>query len=242
MSKIFILSAIFAFLLIGCGDNRQKNSETSQSGQPQAATKEDEHTPVKEIASQPPEIPIKTYDGPLGLAMGIGINELSGKIASAKQAESNPNYYTITPPKSAPGFDRFYAVATEEDGVCKIVAISEVNVVNDTGDQLISRVNEIAEMVELKYGKAHKKYDFARQDVYRRNPQFFMMALKEDAVTYGFDWVTQANKATLPNDLEEINVFANASEMSKGWVSLGYTFKNFKSCQAHIKKAKSANL
>lgn len=242
MNKIFISSAILAFFLIGCGESKQNNSEKGQSTQPQAENKEDQHTPVKKSSLTPPEIPIKTYDGPLGLAMGISIDELSGKIASAKESESNPNFYTITPPKSAPGFDRFYALATKEDGVCKIIAISEVNVVNDTGDQLKSRVNEIAEMVEIKYGKSHKKYDFARQDVYRRNPQFFMMALKEDAVTYGFDWVNQANKVALPNDLEEINVFANASETSKGWVTLSYTFKNFKSCQDNIKKAKSANL
>jgi glycosyltransferase involved in cell wall biosynthesis len=37
----------------------------------------------------------------------IGLNgnrkvELSGKLASAKQSESNPDFYTITPPKSKP--------------------------------------------------------------------------------------------------------------------------------------------
>lgn len=228
--------------MIGCGENKQNNSNTNQSNQSQDTKKEGTQPPVNAAISQTPEAPIKTYDGPLGLAMGIGVDELLGKIASAKALESNPNIYAITPPKSAPGFDRFYAVATKEDGVCKITAISEVNVVNDTGDQLKSRVNEIAEMVEIKYGKYNKKYDFARQDVYRRNPQFFMMALKEDAVTYGFDWITQAGKATLPNDLEEINVFANASKMSEGWASLDYVFKNFKSCQENIKKNKSANL
>lgn len=241
MNKILILSATLSVFLIGCGENNQNNSKINQSNQLQDTKKEDK--PAADArTSQASEIPIKSYDGPLGLAMGISIDELSGKIASAKASESNPNIYTITPPKSAPGFDRFYAVATKEDGICKIVAISEVNVVNDTGDQLKSRVNEIAEMVELKYGKSHKKYDFARQDIYRRNPQFFMMALKEDAVTYGFDWLTQSNKATLPNDLEEINVFANASKMSEGWVSLEYIFNNFKSCQANIKKSKSTNL
>ena len=83
--------------------------------------------------------------------------------------------------------------------------------------------------------------------VARRQPgsdggEYFSSLLKEDAVTYGFDWITQAGKATLPNDLEEINVFANASKMSEGWVSLDYVFKNFKSCQENIKKNKSANL
>jgi hypothetical protein len=241
MNKILIPFVIISVFLIGCGESSKNDSRAGQSNRPQTTAKED-NPPANKIASQPPEIPIKTYDGPLGLAMGVSIDELLGKIASAKSSESNPNIYAITPPKSAPGFDRFYAVATKEDGVCKIVAISDVNVVNDTGDQLKSRVNEIAEMVELKYGKSHKKYDFARQDVYRRNPQFFMMALKEDAVTYGFDWVSQVNKVKLPSDLEEINVFANASKMSEGWVSLEYIFKNFKSCQANIKKAKSTNL
>ena len=242
MNKLLISSAILLIFLIGCGENKQSNSEINQSNQLQDIKKENKQPPINAATRQAPEVPIKTYDGPLGLAMGVSIDELLGKITSAKVLESNPNIYVITPPKSVPGFDRFYAVATKEDGVCKITAISEVNVVNDTGDQLKSRVNEIAEMIEIKYGKHHKKYDFARQDVYRRNPQFFMMALKEDAVTYGFDWITQTDKAALPNDLEEINVFAYASKMSEGWVSLDYVFKNFKSCQENIKKNKSANL
>lgn len=241
MKTKFLFSATIFIFLLGCGNDKQDSTEIKVTTKMEQASKEES---VKSKLSTKPviEIPAKTYDGPLGLAMGISIEELSGKVASAKKSESNPNFYTITPPKSVPGFDRFHVLATKEDGVCKIIAVSEVNVVNSTGDQIKSRVNEIAEMVELKYGKPNKKYDFAGQDVYRRNSQFFMMALTEAAVTYGFDWINMKNNATLPNELIEINVFANASKMSEGWVTLDYVFSNFKSCQANIKKMKSSNL
>lgn len=241
MSKILVLCVVLSVFSVGCKENSQSNLEINQSGKVQDIAKNDNFS-IDKNASQAPEILIKTYDGPFGLAMGIGVDELLGEVASGIISKSDPNTYIIRPPKLVPGFDRYYAVATKEDGVCKIIAISEVNVVNKAGDQLKSRVDEIAEMVRLKYGKSRKKYDFARQDVYRRNPDFFMMALREEAVIYGFDWVAQANNAMLTNDIEEINIFANASEMSAGWVSLEYIFKNFKSCQANIKKAKSTNL
>ncbi len=101
MNKILISSAILSFLLIGCGEQKQNNSEINQSNQSQDTAKEDT-PPTSTSTIKTPEIPTKTYDGPFGLAMGISIDELSGKIASAKATESNPNIYTITPPKPAP--------------------------------------------------------------------------------------------------------------------------------------------
>ena len=93
-------SAILSFLLLGCGEQKQNNSETNKSNQSQDTAKED-NPPIGTSTIKTPEIPIKTYDGPFGLAMGISINELSGTIASAKALETNPNIYTITPPKPA---------------------------------------------------------------------------------------------------------------------------------------------
>ena len=103
MNKLLILPIITIILLIGCGEGKQNNSNTNQSNQSKDAKKEEKQPPVNAAISQIPEAPTKTYDGPLGLAMGIGIDELLGKIASAKTLESNPNIYAITPPKSAPG-------------------------------------------------------------------------------------------------------------------------------------------
>lgn len=234
-----ILYIALSQLLFGCSKGEQSaGAVASGAAQSNSTEKKEPEKPISAAV----EAPLRSYEGPLGLAMGIPLDELSGRLASAKVTESNPNIYKIQPPKPVPGFDAYYILATKTQGLCKIMAISNVDVVNDSGDELKSRVNEIAEMLEIKYGKPNKKYDFATQDVYRRNPQFFMMALKEDAVVYGFDWINNQAKATLPNDMLEINIFAAATDMSKGWAKLDYSFDNFKSCQAEIKKGKSANL
>ena len=236
-SRMAIALAVVAFVQVGCS----KGDESSKPVVSEASSASNATSTPSQLA-KPPAPPAKNYEGPLGLAMGISTGELVDRFTFKVGDESKPHFYTGTPPKPAPGFGSYFVVATKEQGVCKIMALADVNVVNASGDQIKSETDRIAEMVELKYGKPTKKYDFASQDVYRRNPQFFMMALKEDAVTYAYDWTVKPNSAGLSNDLAEIEVMAMASRIDSGIVRLQYTFTNFNACAEVIKKQKSANL
>lgn len=235
LAKIFTVIAT-ALVLVACNKSQEQTKSLEGSSSTSTAT-----TSLP-VAAKPVITPLKTYDGPLGLAMGIPVDILVKQFHFEEPTSESPNVYAGSPPKPAPGFDSYVAIATAGQGVCKIGAIANVNLVNDTGYQIKSETDRIAEMVELKYGKPSKKYDFATQDVYRKNPQFFMMALREDAVTYAYSWTNKSGDTILPNDLAEIEVMAAASETNQGWVRLLYTFNNNTACNAEIKKQKAANL
>lgn len=190
-----------------------------------------------EATKQPISTAQKTYDGPFGLSMGIPLKELVGTMGF--KGSEDPFFYEGTPPKPVDGMSTYFAIATEKQGICKIGAWIDVPVVNATGDQIKSEANKVAELLELKYGKYSKKHDYAGQEVYKRNPQFWMMALKEEAVVYAYIWNSTTN---LPNNIKSIGVTSNATSINSGYISVQYEFNNFKDCQSEFKSKKSSNL
>ena len=207
--------------------------------EPQA---KDASSPVQ-VASAPAapvqvKPPLKTYEGPFGLAMGIQTKELVEDLGFQHRVDT---LYFGTPPKPAVGFDQYLVSATPLGGICKVIATRDVKNVGGSGNQLKAAADDIAEMVELKYGKHTKKYDFASQDVYKRNPEFWMMALMKEEVTYLYAW-TKGKTIDLPNDIREIEVVAISSSINDGYVKLMYTFSNNKACDDEIKRKKSTNL
>jgi hypothetical protein len=120
--------------------------------------------------------------------------------------------------------------------------VVDVDVVNGTGDQIKAEADKLAETLEVKYGKYTKKYDFASESVYERNPQYWMMGLKEDAVTYSYVWRAVKKQSTLPNNISSIAVNTSAISSSAGAASIIYSFSNAGECFEEIKKNKSSNL
>lgn len=212
-----------------------------------ACNKQDEVTSVSKNASVTPSLPTetiklasqKTYDGPFGLSMGIPLTELVNVLKFKSSSIENPFIYKGIPPKPASGMNSYTVVATEKQGICKVGASVDVDVVNATGDQIKAEADRIAELLELKYGKYTEKYDFAGQDVYKKNSQFWMMALTEEAVNYGYFW---SNSTSLPSSINSISVKSYATSMSSGYTSIIYEFINFNDCQSEFKKQKSTNL
>lgn len=140
------------------------------------------------------------------------------------------------------GATDYHLVATPSAGLCRIRATVDVNVVNGTGDQLKAKVDELAEMMKIKYGKHSRLIDFAMQDVYRRNPQYWMLGLTEESVLYAYDWSAGKTEQPLPDGLDNIEVSANATSTSAGYAAIQYTYKNFKDCTTEMKKQRAANL
>lgn len=239
MKKIIYLIC-FSLFLIGCGNQASNNSkEKIQSELKEAKNEEQEKSMVslKKIE----ESAIKTYEGPFGLAMGISIEELSSRLAYAKGHDLTKNMYLVKPPKSTPIFNEYAVYATKEDGLCQIIATAKVPIVNSTGDQIKSKVDEIAETVSLKYGKFTKKNFYYGEDVYKRNSKFFMLGLAKGSILYGYEWVN-GKSFNLPNDLEEILIYASPDGLSEASAVLIYNFKNNKICIDREKKENSKNL
>jgi len=140
------------------------------------------------------------------------------------------------------GINEYVVLATPKAGVCRVQARANVSVANLAGDQIKQKVDQLAEVMAVKYGPHSNKTDLVSQDVYRRNPQYWMMALAEDSVTYSYGWSAGKTKQPLPADLDNIEISAGAGSTSSGWAAIQYTFKNFDACLKEEQQRKAANL
>lgn len=182
----------------------------------------------------------KTYDGPFGLAMGIPDKELSTNLGFTP-ATTMPYIFIGKPPKPVTGFAEFFAIALPSTGLCKTGAKSVLTNVNGSGDQIKEEADKIAGMLELKYGKPTSKFTYAK-DTYKRNPEYWMLGLKEESVAYDYFWESKKANPALPNNIVQISLISRAQSISEGTVTLGYEFSNYEECTKEIKKMKAENL
>lgn len=194
------------------------------------------------VASEPQTAtPVKSYDGPFGLESGLSIAELERMKFIAD--DNRPGLFDGHPPRPLNGAAANYiVVASKAAGLCRIQASVDVPTANGSGDQMRSETDRVAEMMRVKYGKHSSKITYVREDVYRRNPQFWMMGLSEDSVIYAYTWEQGKTEKELPGNIQDIEISARASSISSGWVAIRYTFKNFATCQQEIKATKASNL
>ncbi|WP_288379806.1 hypothetical protein [uncultured Massilia sp.] len=228
MSKIANVALLGAALILaGC------TKQTPQTQAPVAPT------PAAQSAALKMSPPQKVYDGPFGLARAMSISEI--KDLGFTETEGVPNVFSGKPPKPAEGIDDYSVVAAPVAGACRISATVFVGTVNGTGDQLKAQVDRLAEAVEVKYGKPTKKFHQFAQEVYERNPQFWMLGLKEDSIAYGYIWRSSQSSGQLPSELKTIEVSAGAADTSAGYATVRYTYDNFDDCQKEFKVRKAAN-
>lgn len=237
MSKLHAIALLLAACSLVSGCQKPTGSASAaSSAAPAAPLGKTTATP----AAPAPVVASKTYDGPFGLAASMPVAELTR--LDFKPMESNSTIYTGIAPKPMEGIDDYAVLATPETGVCRIMANTNISVVNGSGDQIKERVDQLAELVATKYGKHSSKIDFVGEDVYRRNPEYWMMALKEDSAVYGYTWKTGKTATALPEDVDRIEISAGAVRTDGGWAQIRYTFKNIDACNSDNKKRKAASL
>ena len=229
MKKLLMLAAVSA-ALAGCQKQSQPTGVQTSTGE----------KPSAPSALPAASTSAKTYDGPFGLASALTIADL--ERLGFKGAGGTSNLYFGTPPKPLPDAGTYAVVATPGIGACRIIAKVDIKVVNDTGDQLKEKTDQLAELMAMKYGKYSDKVDYIKQDVYRRNPQFWMMGLKEESILYAYDWSAGKTDKPLPGDLENIEIGADADTTSSGYVTIKYTFKNFSACRKEMDTRKADSL
>jgi len=183
----------------------------------------------------------KTYDGPFGLAMGISVAELQD-VYGFRRDGKKLGYFVGQPPKPVSGMDSYFAVATKNQGVCKVGATIIVDPVNDMGDQIKTETDKVAELIQLKYGKYTDKLDYVKEDYYRIHPDTWMSGLHDQLVAYSYLWGHGKKSGTLPNNINSIEAVSVATSVFDGYVQISYEFSNFKDCLSEIKKQNSSNL
>lgn len=212
-----------------------------QKQSPPASVQASTNTPsASQVEPASAALSAKSYDGPFGLAASMSISDLEKR--GFKPADGTPNVYVGKPPKPLEDQGIYAVVATTMTGTCRVIARLPVDVVNGSGDQLKQKTDQLSDLMRIKYGKYTEKLDHIKQDVYRRNPQFWMMGLKEESIYYGYDWNANKTEKPLPGDIEKIEIAAEAINMDSGFVSIQYTFKNFADCRKELDTHKAQNL
>lgn len=229
MKKLFVTVLVGAALASCQKQPASANPQTAVSGGASA---------IKTAAVQATAT-VETYDGPFGLAPSLSGAEL--ERLNFKPVASHPGVYEGTPPRPLEGTDKYVLVVAPKAGLCRINTTVIVNPVNGSGDQLRAAVDRIADMMQMKYGKHSLKADF-KEDVHIRNPQYWMLGLKDDSVMYGYVWNSKETEKALPNDIAVIEVSARTRSLDSGFVSIQYSFKNFDDCVKEINQKKAENL
>ncbi|MFZ6723743.1 hypothetical protein [Undibacterium sp. Ji49W] len=222
------ISIAAAASLVACQKHEEPKIQTSSSAA--AATTATTGKPAT-----------KTYDGPFGLAMGISEKEMRERFGFATIEEAS-HFYIGTPPKLVPGFTDYYVIATPVAGVCKIAGTIALSSLNGSGDRLREAADNLASLMEQKYGKPSNKFHTFLDDTYRRNPQFWMLGLKEHSISYGYEWVREKDAAPLPNNISSIVISVKAHTIDTGSVGASYELTNFNDCEKEFQKAKASNL
>jgi hypothetical protein len=194
-------------------------------------------------SSTPKESPVKalsTYDGPLGLSSEVTLDELTRRFGFT-ETKLGSHIYKGIPPKPIDDFDYYIAVVSKNHGLCKVIAKREYKNVNGHGDQVKAAVDFYRDLLIEKYGAVSDTYDFITNDTIKRNPEFWMMGLKEETVFYSFFWTNKKGRQTpLPNKLSSVSVAPNGLSTSSALVEISYEFENFSECTKEFKK-ESAN-
>lgn len=219
-----------AIALSACGQNQSENSSTANT--------------KPSINSDLPTAPLKkdaiALAGPFGLAKGLSAAQLTGEFRF-KPLGNVAGVFAGNPPRPVEGISEYAALATKNSGLCKIMASTPAALANDSGDQVKATVDRLADSLRIKYGDQGVKTAYISDGTFSRNPDMWMIGLKQESVSYAYTWDSKAG-APLPNDLSSVEVSAEAISSSKAFARIVYTFNNFPDCLKEMKAAKAENL
>jgi hypothetical protein len=222
--KVFLFLT-FSIILSAC------NNENSSKKQASTATVQ------KQVAATPaPKKVIKTYDGPFGLTMGIS-NETLTKDFGFTADIKNPLMLNGIPPKPSNLFTIYWILAGKKTGICKITAFTESLEFNDSGNEIKSKVDEIADALSVKYGKG-KHYDVGNEYI---KPELWALSAEHGNAKYAYVWDAK-NGQGFPKGLVSIIVEVEPIDIRTGYVTASYEFDNFTDCQKEQTELNSSNL
>lgn len=231
MKKISLLFLMLSSVALGaCGEKAD--------GKQVAA-----NTPPPASQSAPPSPPPvqKQWEGPFGLAMGLRPEQIQASGVSLTPIPEIPGLMKAT---SAPlpnsSFNEYLYMFGSDSGLCKVIASTPSITVNSFGDQIKDAFGELNKALTEKYGTPETLQFVQSGSIWKDNNDW-MMALAKEERHHASYWTLKKLK-NLPNNISSIGLSAKADSPYKGYVSLGYEFSNFDSCQEERKKEKNSSL
>ena len=215
----------FSIILSACNNENSPKKQTSAvAGQKQVA------------ATPAPKKEIKTYDGPFGLTMGISIETLTKDFGFTSD-NKEPLLFNGTPPKPSNFFTSYLIFAGKKTGLCRIAAFTESLEFNDSGDEIKSKADKIAEALSVKYGKA-KNYDYGNEYT---KADLWALSADHGNAKYSHEWDKKTGQG-FSEGLESISVDVVPQDFRTGFVIVSYDFDNFTECQKEKAELNSSNL
>ncbi|MBB6562178.1 hypothetical protein HNP48_004887 [Acidovorax soli] len=240
--RLWISAALVAALgTVGCG--KQSESESASSAaQPLPAAS----APAVPAPPSPPPPVAKVWEGPMGVKMGLSVDELRQAI-KLEDTEQPRVFLSDTAPSPHDAFEVYTYIATPDAGLCKMSAIGKTIKTSVYGNELRNGYASLKAALTEKYGKPTSDFDRLRQGSIWDEPRDWMMALFKKERTLTAFWDAEPDKKggrkiTLPNELSIIRIFATAEGTEAGYITVSYAFTNEEACIAEIKKAKNKSL
>lgn len=174
-------------------------------------------------------------DGPFGIAVGMPLSELSTE--GAREAETGLSILK-SPPSPNSQFPQVAVISFPETGVCEVRALSPVFESDPYIVQAGGFADQIAEALNVRYGKGVKRDDCAG---YSCDSEYKLQHIESGGRYYGYEWRGQPNKP-LPSRVTSIDLTVMHERFNNSQVRLDYRFDNSSACAVAARKAKAGNL
>jgi hypothetical protein len=163
------------------------------------------------------------FAGPFGLEMGMSLQELKAKTGKEPEPVQD-DLYKVDPVNKNNMFEAYIVRVHPKYGVYLIRGIGKNIETSGYGTEVKSAFNTLVAGVEKTYSK-YKKTDFLRsKSIWNESRDWMMGMVKKERFLFA-EWSAESG-ATLPADIKNIFVAANALSNSKGYVVIEYYSPN----------------
>jgi hypothetical protein len=172
------------------------------------------------------------FAGPFGLEKGMTKQQIIAQVGASAvlKNEDSPHNTALrlsTVPKPYPGFEWYTLEFDTDGGLAKISATGIDLETNGYGDALREKFAALSQQLISLYGEPSDQFDFLSSGSIWKEPQYWMMGLKQKERFLATDWQSHSDRPrmrALPNSLSIIYLRAVALSQNKGYLKLGYEF------------------
>jgi hypothetical protein len=178
--------------------------------------------------------------GPFGLVAGTALTTMRAAYGASALANQTGVFTLKTVPKPHSAFEQYAVVATEQQGLCRVIAIGKTVSTSAYGSELRSAFASLEDGLTAKYGP-HETIDRLNVGSIWSEPREWMTALQKKERVLAALWsVEQGSK--LSNRVTSIGLEATALGNDSGYLRLYYEFDNLAACTSTLKARADAPL
>lgn len=180
-----------------------------------------------------PRRPPAPGEAPFGLRMGMTVAELARY--GVTPVDVNMGIYRLPRvPRPREGFRDLLVMILPAEGLCRITALTLPVASRGDGVVLKAMFDRMEASMRTAYGPGRRTDQQTDEGRLRALP--WMTALLRNERKLVSHWLPGAG-STLPPDLRGIELQANATSATSGFVAVIYEFRNFAACQREAQQA-----